>query len=155
MAQQQELQEGRRRTRVRRQGRTGLDTYQGQDINVVMDEKLAIVCKNMRKITALGEEVAKDQAELFELMQRARKKKLSNKEGSASIDTPMGRSSSSIDPRTFRDTCETDEDFFASIKVLAVEAKKVLPGKVLDDITETTPAVRKDPVLTVKPATKK
>lgn len=87
-------------------------------------------------------------AELFKLMKTYRIPSLEIDAAIAQIVTPKGKSTSYIDPRLFRDRVE-DEDFVKAVRVSITEAKKILSGKELDEITDVKPGKNHPPELQV------
>lgn len=88
------------------------------------------------------ERMAKERAEklnqLHRLMLVFKQNTVEIEEAVASLFTPKGRAQSRIDPYQFASLVE-EADFYACVEVIKARAEKVLSGKELDRITDTTP----------------
>lgn len=84
--------------------------------------------------------IAADSALLLAAMQKAGTRAHSHGLLVAEITQSAGRSSNTIDPKGFRKLVKNDKDFFECISVSNTAAKKLLPEKVLNSITQHTPA---------------
>ena len=62
------------------------------------------------------------------------------------VETPMGRSTTVIDPRKYKEMVD-ESAFFSSIVVGITKAREHLGEKQIEKISTTTPAAKKDPVL--------
>jgi hypothetical protein len=115
--------------------------------------KMELLLKSIAEIEheteVLTAERTEKVAKLLKLMQVYKRTTVEVEEAVAERITSMGRSSSRIDPIGFHDLVE-EEDFFACIDVVKGRAEKVLSGKELDSITETTPGKKGEEVLKIK-----
>lgn len=136
---------GRRRLRVR--GReSSLDVSHKEKLRRLVSE----VSQRMLTMEILQNEIKDRMPKLEEAMKEAGVANFSCNKGDAIMQTPAGKSTTTIDPLGFYN--EVDEtDFFNSVKVPVTAAKKILSEKELEAISTTTPPAKKDPVLKVIP----
>lgn len=69
--------------------------------------------------------------------------------GIAKMVTPRSNSKTVIDPEQFRDEVKDDEDFYGAISVGVTAARKILPQRTIDRISETTTGKPKEPVVKI------
>jgi len=114
-----------------------------------MENLLHSIAHYQESVATLEATIKEDMDALFLMMKTYQINDLSVVGAEAAIVTPMGRSSSHIDPEQFYRRV-VEEDFFACVEVLKTRAEKVLSGKELAQITEVVPGKKGEPKLVVK-----
>lgn len=105
---------------------------------VQMQDLVQSIAMIDRDVERMIEERKLKIARLLKLMQVYKQVSVEVEGAVAERYTPMGRAVSRIDPVAFAERTSED-DFFECIEVVRKRAEKVLAGKELDDITDTTP----------------
>ena len=94
-------------------------------------------------------------AQIQEIMKVNGQSKVMTDRFVAEMIVPRSNSQTIIDPVLFRNAVQNDEEFYGAIKVGITDAKKVLPEKTIEKISEKIPAKKKDPVAKVRERTDK
>lgn len=76
--------------------------------------------------------------ELIAAMKSAKLTEFSSGGWSGVITKSAGRATNTVDPAAFRKLIKNDKEFYSAVSVSIVDARKLLPGKILDKITTTT-----------------
>lgn len=119
---------------IRNKPTTAVDTKQIDALLKSISDAQDAVAENAKIATA-------GISELYTLMKKAKMDVRQVGDIKAILFRPSGRSSTVIDPVSYRKAVKDDKEFYGSIKVAVTEAKKVLPEKVLATISTVTPAV--------------
>lgn len=93
----------------------------------------------MREVAALNKRIEEQTAVLYRMMKASKVVEADDTLATAVVHTPIGRSSTWIDPVKFRKAVADDKTFYASVSVGVKAAKQVLGQKEIDAISVKTP----------------
>lgn len=140
MAQQQTLEQPRRRVRTSRTASRKRQKVTGASEKLKLDSLTREMRAAQRAVQAAQRTLDLKAKEAFETMQAAKIVSHSCPEGDLKIKVPSGRSSTTIKPKEFHDLVEDDE-FYDCASISVTKARKVLSGKEITECSSTKPAV--------------
>jgi hypothetical protein len=113
-----------------------------------MKQLLKSISEYSDQMSVLASSMDDAKANLFKLMKVYQLPQLEDSNALAKIERERGREVNVVDIEAFRKMV-SDEDFMTCIKISLTEAKKVLSGRELASITDTTPAKIGEEILVV------
>lgn len=125
-------------TRIRRVRRPTVDKSQ-EPTKAQMDVLLQSIADAEDTIGALTKDINDYKVELYGAMKAAKQKEHRVGNVLAQVVTPVGNSSTFIDPQKYRKAVEDDKDFYSTISVSVTGARQVLSERALRKISVITP----------------
>jgi hypothetical protein len=121
--------------------------------DMVLNRVLQLIALKEDEAASIKKALAELYTEAERLMESARRKtyeyRMPDRTVLAGYVSPKGRASSRVDPAALRKVVKDDNDFYACVEVVIGKAKQILPGKVLNAITDKIDPVPGAPKFTV------